>query len=453
MGRARARGPRIVAERVRRVSRLSGVAVLLLVTGGGLACGEDADHRPWAATRASEVRELDFLREVESTVMTRAEYRAQAADRAEALDEEELTEMAETYGRLGFFEVDTDLRPIFAASSDWVGATYSARDERITLVQDTDADVEAYVEVHEYIHALQDQHFDLQAYDGSTSDEFIARRAVVEGDATLAELRFRAQDEHAGELDGWDWPQLLFNWHAYGDEMLASTPYPLLFSDYPAFAYPFGLDYTAHNLLGAGLGARAPHQWSREDELFTERPPQTSQQVIRREEDVDEITLVGLDAVPAPLSDRLEVIDWDTLGEWYVYLLLYPAAGPSAARTVAAGWDGDRVLFVSDPSRGGAVGTVWASAWDDEVVAGEVASLLRILHERQFVQDDPTPAGETLWLEQRGNLVVAIRNLDAELIPAIADAAFAPARSRRSQRRRPPLGRRGPVVEISSPRR
>ena len=431
------------------VKTMALAAVMALAAGcGGDDDGDGDEPLPLEAQRASEVRELEFLEDVEVIRMTRAEFRAQADASAGEIDDADLRDLAETYGRLGFFALDLDLRPILAgASSDYVGATYSARNKLITLIEDTPGEAPAATQVHEYVHALQDQHFDLIEFDGSTSDEFLARRAVVEGDATLAEARFRAQDEYNGELDGWDWPQLLVSWHEWRLELLASSPYPVLFVDYPSFVYPYGLGLTARNLLGSNLAAPrpAPHEWALEDELFTERPPATVQQVMSPDLERDPGEPIGLDAVPSEVEGRLEAINWDTLGEWYIYLLFYPMFGDLALELTAA-WEGDRVLFLSDPERGGAVATVWASSWIDETAAGKVATALDDLYGRtpsEFPAQGGTASdGETLWIEQRDRAVVAIKNLDPAMAAAVANAAFDPPAARRATRSRPPIARR-----------
>ncbi len=429
------------------VKTMALAALLALAAGcGGDDDGDGDESLPLEAQRASQVRELKFLEDVEVVRMTRAEFRAQADARAGEIDDADLRDLAETYGRLGFFALDLDLRPILAgASSDYVGATYSARNKLITLIEDNPGEAPAATQVHEYVHALQDQHFDLIEFDGSTSDEFLARRAVVEGDATLAEARFRAQDEHNGELGGWDWPQLLVSWHEWRLELLATSPYPVFFVDYPSFVYPFGLEFTARNLLGFNFAARAPYDWALEDELFTERPPATVQQVIHPEMDSDPGERIGLDAVPSELEGRLEGINWDTLGEWYIYLLFYPMFADQTL-DLTAGWEGDRVLFLSDAERGGAVATVWASSWSDETKASEVATALDDLYGRTQSGYSPEGGtasdGETLWIEQRGRAVVAIKNLDPALAGHLADASFDPPSARRATRSRPPIARR-----------
>ncbi len=429
----------------RIVSRLASIAAAaswLVLAGCG---GDDGEELPWVAQRAAEVRELDFLQGVDVITMTRAEYHAQAAENAAEAEEADLRELADTYGRLGYFPLDADLRPILAVSSDWVGASYSPVAKSIIVVEDEPGEATQSTRVHEYVHALQDQHFDLLAFDGFTSDGYLARRAVVEGDATLAEARFVVQDEHRAELDAWGWRPILEDYQTWGDDLLQSATYPL-FLDYPSFVYPFGLEYTALNLLGPRFDAPPPHDWGREDELFTERPPATTSQVMGGLAGAEEVEAVGLVTVPGALAGRLEDGNWDMLGAWYIHLLLYGLSPFEDARALAAAWRGDRVLFVNDAERGGAVATVWGSAWDTPETASLVASALDTLYGR-VPSDDPPQAGtsadgEALWIEQRDTRVVAIKNLDPALASAMAEAAFGPPSAAPARRSRPPLARR-----------
>jgi hypothetical protein len=424
-------------------SRLTSMALATSAIVAGAGCGDDGGLR-WEAERATEVRELEFLEEVEVIQMTRAEYREQAEKNVGEVDEEALRHMADTYGRLGFFPRELDLRPILASSSsDWVGASYSPLTKRITLVKDRPEDAPPSTQVHEYVHALQDQHFDLLAYEGKTSDEYLAHRAVAEGDAVLAEFRFLAQDEHDAEVDGWDWPQTMSNYWAWAEDLLASADYPVFFLDYPSFVYPNGLRYAATNLLGPSFDAPPPHDWSLEDELFTERPPATTQQVLQGDAAtaLDPVERIGLGAVPPDLDGRLETDSWDSLGEWYTRLLLYASAGADHAPGLASRWDGDRVLFARDTMRGGAIASIWASAWEDESSAVQIVEALNQLYGRI---PDPDGAeagvasdGEALWIEQRGDSVVVIKNLDPELAPQMAEAAFHPPAAERAGRARP----------------
>lgn len=416
--------------------------VVLLCAPALAGCGDEAH---WGATAASEVRELPILADVEVVEMTREEFAARAADRADGIEDAYLQYMADTYGRLGFFDMDLDLRPVFAgASSDWVGATYSPSSKLITLV----GEAPASTVVHEFVHALQDQHFDIAGYDRpETSDSFLARRAVVEGDATLAQYRFLAREDSGGDLDVIDWRSLFDRWREFSVDTLAGSDYPPVFLDYVSFSYPFGLEYSARNLIGitydtATEVAPLPHAWVLQDELYLTRAPETTSQILDLEINPQPggYLQVGIDDVPAALSSRLRAIEWDRLGEWYVYLLFFGLDRQAVvdARALAAAWRGDRALFLTDQDSG-AGATVWASAWDDGASAAAVADALRLLHGHAPVQGQPEQVGtaddgEIVWIEVRGDTVVAVKNLALDVAPSVVDAAFAGGTATRHRR-------------------
>jgi hypothetical protein len=424
---------------------------LLAACGALAACGEEGP--PWQASAAEDARELALIETVPVVEMSREEFAADAAERAAAISDAYLRYYANTYGRLGFFDPDLDLRPIFAgSSSDWVGATYSPEDALITLVGDTSDDTI----VHEWVHALQDQHFDLIAYDVlDPTDAFLARRAVVEGDAVLAQLRFLRRQQ-GSDLHTVSWPATLDLWRDFSDDELATAEYPLIFLDYVSFVYTYGLVYAASNLLGIGpdgeMGAGGiappPYDFAQADALFTTRPPASTQAVLALDlagEDVVPVAGLGLGKLPEAVAGRLEHVDWDTLGAWYVHLLFYPlpAEGMSmSARELAAAWNGDRADFVRD-RESGAMAVTWATAWTSEQAAAAVVDALWMLHGGTPAADGPEAAGtaadgEALWIEQRADRVVSIKNLAAADAAVLAEQAFG-ATAAPAPRRHPSL--------------
>jgi hypothetical protein len=415
--------------------------VWLLLLTAAMGCGDD----PWSAEvhGAEKARDLPLLEDVEVIEMSREEFAAQAAANANEITDEQLAYYADTYGRLGFFPRDLDLRPVFAgSSSDWVGAQYSPSRKLITLVGDVRPDIT----VHEFVHAIQDQHFDLRAFDTTaTSDGFLGRRAVTEGDARLAQVRYIGQSQYGYDLDRVSWADLFASGREQSLASLADDAYPVLFRDYVSFVYTYGMEYVAANLTGATFDAPnpfpAPYDWRLQDALFTTRPPSTTQDILRRR-DVDAVESVGLEEVPAELV-RYETVEWDSLGEWYSYLLFYPVELPAGAtygdtRALAAAWDGDRALFVRDVELD-RMGVVWASMWDDDEAAAQVAAMSRTLH--GFVADDGTPTqgrgsdGQSAWIEQRGRRVVVARNLDPVAGAELVEAAFGPVTTARARQR------------------
>lgn len=417
---------------------------------GSIGC---ADEYPWQADAAQLVRELPMLEEVEILRMTREEFSDQAADRADSIDPAYLEYFAQTYGRMGFFDPSIDLRPVFAgSSSDWVGATYSPSTKRITLV----GDASDQTFVHEFVHALQDQHFDIVDYDApETSDSFLARRAVVEGDAMLAQYRFGVTFEGGrDDLHDIDWDNALGNLRDFSTEILVDSEYPAIFLDYVSFVYTYGLEYSAGNLTGVTYDAPTtidapPYDWGRQDALYTDVLPDSTQQILLRDVGdgvADPVEPIGLGEVPIEFADRLETVDWDRLGEWYTYLLFFPMhrAGEVDARALAAAWDGDAVLFARDLDTGqGAV--VWASAWDDPEAATAVEDALWQLYGRSPIKGGAPQAGvaddgELVWLERRDNRLAMVKNVPLDLAADLAEAAFATGAAALPARNYPSIG-------------
>jgi hypothetical protein len=119
---------------------------------------------------------------------------------------------------LGLLPPELDLRAmLFDVLGEQVVGYYDTEQKRLVLRDDSlaalmrrdtpDVGEGRMVVVHESIHALQDQHFDLHAEHERphTIDEANAFRALVEGDATLAMIGHQAQQLGASLRD----PRLL----------------------------------------------------------------------------------------------------------------------------------------------------------------------------------------------------------------------------------------------------
>lgn len=231
----------------------------------------------------------------------------------------------------------------------------------------------------------------------------------------LAQLRFQIEEEAGVGLDQVDYPSYFANLFEGFEGFLDDAEFPLIFNAYPSFVYSHGVFFCAANLFGASPLDRAPppppHDWSRQDELFTSRIPVSTAEILGQD---DPVLPVGIDDVPAALADALQRTDTDTLGAWYIHLLFRPIANGAP---LADAWDGDRVLFARHTATG-AAGVLWTSIWDDELAATMVERALHTLHDG---------AGEPLVIERRGLRVVLARNFPADLTPALVEAAFAGA--------------------------
>ena len=420
--------------------RASRLGILACVLHAG--CDEDIAA---LAHDAEQARELAFVKPVPVRHLSRADYMAEAQAQVAGMTDADLRSYAETYGRLGFFSIDLDLRPIYTAvANETVAAYYSDRTQSITLVGPASHDEL----VHELVHGLQDQHFDLSSGAAAmTSDAALARAAVVEGDATLAQLRYLAGEE------GLDFSTVSFGkafetFSQYSYDLLQGRAVPLLYA-YSSFAYAYGLVYCAANLTGATFEnpvpqLPAPFDWSREDALFGSAMPATTRDIVTLH--AAAAPAIGLHSVPPALADRFELVDWDSLGLWDVFLLLTRIGdcGPDCAAItnweLTSSWNGDGVLFVRQRDTG-ANGFVWVSSWTSGDLAQQLASELALLH--GFLPDLKDPRhgvalnGEPMWIEVRDTRVVVVRNIDATVTAAFAEAALNATAAAHQARLRP----------------
>lgn len=252
---------------------------------------------------------------------------------------------------VGFYDPDTAAMYIIAAS----GAL---------------GPMEQIVYAHEFDHALQDQAFGLREVQGAARDQgdrSLARKALIEGDATLL-MSLWAQRfltpaqllEVAGAVDP--------------ASQAALDAAPPILRETLMWPYTQG--------LGLTLGAyQTSASFAGVDALW-KRPPDTTAQVIHPDKLASRVPAVVV-AFPADLARRLGA-GWtvaleDTLGELQLNIVMR-TGDPAAGQDPAAGWGGDRVALVEGP--GGAVAAVVDSVWATATAADGAAAHLELLATR-----------------------------------------------------------------------
>lgn len=140
--------------------------------------------------RVRDLRDIESLREIQRLTFTRYSLEEYLS----ALYEEEYVREMEVSERmhvvLGLIDEDYDLlQAQIESQREGLAGLYDCRREEIYLVLDRYAS-DLWVEVtfaHEFTHALQDQHFDLDSLleQAATTDSRLALQALIEGDATL----------------------------------------------------------------------------------------------------------------------------------------------------------------------------------------------------------------------------------------------------------------------------
>jgi hypothetical protein len=205
--------------------------------------------------------------------------------------------------------------------------------------------------IHEATHALQDQHYNLDALDGATtcSDEYLALQALIEGHAecVMAEAMGDAADE------------LIYDVDENGE--LKSVAAPTETDILHAFEYGVGLRFV--RWLKAGGGYRAV------DDAFR-NPPASTEQVLHADKylrelpDEIELDMAALQAaMPGWVLGKP-----DRAGELGVLTLLAVNGDSETASAAASGWGGDVML---DATRGDETVSVWLTTWDTAEDAAE----------------------------------------------------------------------------------
>lgn len=288
-------------------------------------------------------------------------------------------------------------------------AYYRIDEEYIGFLADDPevVEVDQVTLAHELLHALQDQHFDLdQVFEEPTADEFMASLAVVEGDAVLLEERYRencgvseipglpapdrqwAEECHLTQPETPDPP----NW-ALTLEQLAAYHAPLVEQTYEAEGWS-AVDGLLEAFPDSTVEALYPERYGVFERLSLSVPDESDDEWTRLEsaendtDDTPAYDIVGQHGLTAmlaapyfeanypllhqPQHPGAEIIDFEAF--------IDPLTGEfSYGHPATEGWQGDR--FHGYATDDGVLGGVWKLAWEDASAAERFADRYRDLLE------------------------------------------------------------------------
>ncbi|MDQ3753788.1 MAG: hypothetical protein M3371_03545, partial [Acidobacteriota bacterium] len=232
--------------------------------------------RESAAAAASATRGLPWMNSVGMTELSGWEYGTRTKEVAEVLGGDDLKALSQLAIAGGILPPGTDLATLavsFTAAS--AGATYSPLDKQVLLLADdsaADTARDSSLLTHEFVHALQDQHFDLlklllaRPYNFDRSEAIFA---LVEGDAMNVQRR-----QESGEA----WARRSLEDIARQEEerfgeyrRQIGALFPPLLTETFIFRYRDGARFV--EALRRARPARSA------DDLFR-RPPQSSEQIL-----------------------------------------------------------------------------------------------------------------------------------------------------------------------------
>lgn len=368
-------------------------------------------------SNAARIRGLPFVRPVLIRVQSRDDIVAFVRSR---IDREELERARIFYAALGMIDPQLDVeRMILALMGEQIVGYYDPEESVLVVREDVVDDLQreedlagaqsALVLVHEFVHALQDQHLGLgEAYRlERTIDGDNAFASLVEGDATLAMIGWALEKEglRLEALTGNPalLRQLLDSALPVGGPELEAAP-PIVRA--PLLSrYLHGVAYCAY------LHGRGGFQWI--DGAFR-HPPESTERILHPEryERGDRLEAVSLPPLPELEASGYLVHDEDTLGELEMSVYFAQGTGQDRNPRAAEGWGGDRIRVYR---RGEATAVVWFTTWDDEREAMEAeAAAIQV---RNAI---PEPRRAEHQVRRSGRAVLIVRDLPVPLQASVS---------------------------------
>jgi len=375
------------------------------------------------------LRGLAFKAPVRVKLAGQAEFLDYARRRQKETESEGRMRRDESIAKLlGLVPGEMDLeRTLMAILEKQVGGFYDPKEDAFYLMGGFNGGVAKIILAHELAHALDDQHYDLDAGTrrcGEDSDRELAWRSVVEGSGTAAMNQWFLK--HRKEVD----PNDLAKAQSLGGPELAAAPgwlwKPLVAS------YLRGEGFLVRQ---GGLNLLMAKPKAADLDQALKAPPVSTEQILHPEKywdpaKRDEPRSVELDLAVPPAGWR--VVAQDTYGELLLALFTTPreqrkgldVSNPANVLAIeytneaAAGWDGDRLALLE---REGAMALVCATTWDTPADAEQFAAAARA----NLVPDAAAKglAARAVLVERRGAadvvLVAASVALPAEELRAL----------------------------------
>ncbi|MBN1658170.1 MAG: hypothetical protein JXA93_07195 [Anaerolineae bacterium] len=342
-----------------------------------------------------QFRGLDATADITRTIMARQELAEYLIDEFDAeYPPEEVAADVRVMAAFDFVPADFDLRQaLLDLYTEQVLGMYDDELDTFFVVTDDDFDLmDRLTLAHEYVHGLQDQHFDLDTFiddEQMDDDQALARLALVEGDATLAMSEYLMR--HMAELTSDDLASLEGGEAAGSQEALAAAP-PIL-RETMIFPYVAGLEFVATIQAGG---------WAAVDAVYL-APPVSTEQILHPEKYLagDEPEVMSLPPLTDTLGSGWTLVDADSLGEFQTQLYLAGFVDDQTATMAAGGWDGDRYAVYA---RGDEDVLLFVTAWDSEQDVQEFVAAYQLYAEAKYRAGRTRETGSTLWWETPGEV-------------------------------------------------
>lgn len=225
---------------------------------------------------------------------------------------------------------------------------YVPREKRLYVRDDGTSRITPAVELtlaHELVHALHDQYFDLASFLRNdavgSSDESAARRALVEGDAVVAQSLYAQRRFTAEQIEALN--------ATAADERSSVSRVPLILQEQLFFPYTDGSEFVAALYQRGG--------WFAVNEAWR-RPPVSAAQVLHIDRYLARRQPLrpDLPELAPRLGPDWQEIERDSFGEVIVRTMVRQFLGLEAASVAADGWAGDNFVLLANNGMGALAG-------------------------------------------------------------------------------------------------
>jgi len=340
----------------------------------------------------SEILHLAPKGELKKSIRSREEIRKYVLKDFEKEKEKEGRLADELMGKkLGLIPEDLDWEPfLLDLLTEQIAGLYDPKTREFYIADWIEPADQREVMAHELTHALQDEHFSIDAWTDAAKpndDAEFARHAVLEGSAFAAMLDWQFRDKGISVREAPDLDKLLDpSMMTGGQKDSKFDAAPQFVRDTLLFPYLSGAVFTQALL-------RQYDGWKGFNRVF-EHPPASTQQILHpdlylREVKPVKVTLPGLPAGAAPRWKKLEA---SVGGEFLVLEWLKEFSGAARATELASAWTGDEYAIYAEakPAAGKKLPRsllVWriATASDDNAARlfGGISQALQMRYEER----------------------------------------------------------------------
>jgi hypothetical protein len=274
--------------------------------------------------------------------------------------------------------------------------------------------------VHELVHALQDQHFDLRRFEKGPqgeSDRDLAVHALIEGEAMGVMLTYMLKPQG---LDMTSIPvplTLLFEQLRMMEDgrSQALQSAPAAVRESLLFPYTYGAAFVQY-LVREG-------SWTRVSRAYAD-PPDSTEQILHPEKFLsrDRPIRIHVRDVGALLSRSLRKRLSDRNGEFGYFLILREYLDTPTAKRAAEGWEGDQFVLYEDV-RTGHVLLIHLSTWEDDAEAREFTEAYSRRTERRYrmaraLPHPPNISGRA-WETEAGRVYIERHGADVLIVEGL----------------------------------